>query len=47
MKSGPLGFVHLGLLAEWMGAEAAVAVIAVEGLVMLALVLVVWPEARR
>ena len=45
--TGPIGFLHLGLLAEWLGAGAAVTVIAVEGLVMLALALVVWPEARR
>ena len=45
--AGPLGFMHLGLLAEWLGAEAAVATIAVEGLVMLVLALIVWPEARR
>ena len=45
--TGPIGFLHLGLLAEWLGADMAVTVIAVEGLVMLALALLVWPEARR
>ncbi len=45
--TGPIGFLHLGLLAEWLGASTAVTVIAVEGLVMLALALLVWPEARR
>ena len=45
--AGPIGFLHLGLLAEWLGANTAVTVIAVEGLVMLALALLVWPEARR
>ncbi len=45
--TGPIGFLHLGLLAEWLGANTAVTVIAVEGLVMLALALLVWPEARR
>ena len=45
--TGPLGFLHLGLLAEWLGAEAAVTVVAVEGLAMLLLALIVWPEARR
>ena len=45
--TGPIGFLHLGLLADWLGAHTAVIVIAVEGLVMLALALLVWPEARR
>ena len=45
--TGPIGFLHLGLLAEWLGAYTAVTVVAVEGLVMLGLALVVWPEARR
>lgn len=45
--TGPIGFLHMGLLAEWLGAHMAVIVIAVEGLVMLALALVLWPEARR
>jgi MFS family permease len=35
--SGPLGFLHLGLLSNWIGAPAAVIVCAVEGLVALAL----------
>ncbi len=45
--TGPIGFLHLGLLADWLGPDTAVIVIAVEGLVMLALALLVWPEARR
>ena len=45
--TGPIGFLHLGLLADWLDAHTAVIVIAVEGLVMLALALFVWPEARR
>ena len=45
--TGPIGFLHMGLLAEWLGAYTAVTVVAVEGLVMLALALIVWPEARR
>ena len=42
--SGPVGFFHLGLLADWFGASAAVAIMTVEGLVVLAIVLRVWPE---
>ncbi len=45
--TGPIGFLHLGLLAEWLGAHTAVIVVAIEGLVMLALALLVWPEARQ
>lgn len=45
--TGPIGFLHMGLLAEWLGAYTAVTVVAVEGLAMLVLALVVWPEARR
>ena len=45
--TAPIGFLHLGLLAQWLGAHTAVTVIAVEGLVMLALALAIWPEARR
>ena len=45
--TGPIGFLHMGLLADWLGAQTAMMVVAVEGLVMLALALLVWPEARR
>jgi MFS family permease len=34
---GPLGFVHVGLLADWLGAAAATAIFGVEGLLALAL----------
>ena len=35
--SAPLGFLHLGLLAEWLGASYATALIGVEGLVAIVL----------
>lgn len=41
-----VGFVHLGLLAHWLGGPAAVLVTGVEALVALALVLWIWPEVR-
>jgi len=41
------GMVHLGWLADWLGAAAAVQLAALEGLVALALVTVFWPEMRR
>ena len=39
---GPIGFVHIGLLAESWGAQAATAAIGIEGLVILALTLPLW-----
>ena len=42
--SGPVGFFHLGLLADRFGASTAVAIMTVEGLVMIAIALRVWPE---
>ena len=45
--AGPLGMLHVGLLADWLGAPAAVALIAGEGLLALALAVLIWPELRR
>ena len=44
--AGPIGLLHLGLLAEWLGAPYAVALSALEGLVALVLAVLVWPELR-
>ena len=44
--AGPIGLLHLGVLAEWLGAPRAVAISAIEGLVVLALAVLVWPELR-
>ena len=44
--AGPIGLLHVGLLAEWLGAPRAVATIAIEGLVAMALAVLVWPELR-
>ena len=41
------GMVHMGWLADWLGAATAVQLAAVEGLVFLALAAVIWPEMRR
>ncbi len=41
------GMLHLGMLADWLGAGAAVQVMAVEGLIALALTAMLWPEMRR
>jgi hypothetical protein len=40
----PIGFAHVGVLADWLGASTAVAVIAVEGALALTLVRIIWPE---
>ena len=45
--SGPIGFYHVGLLADWLGARDAVALIATEGLVALVVVSLLWPEIHR
>jgi MFS family permease len=45
--AGPLGMLQVGLLADWLGAPMAVALIAGQGLIALALTVVVWPELRR
>jgi predicted MFS family arabinose efflux permease len=42
-----IGMVHLGWLADLLGAAMAVQLAAAEGLVALALVAVFWPEMRR
>jgi MFS family permease len=44
--AGPLGVLHIGLLATWFGASTAVLIIAIEGLAALALARAYWPEIR-
>ena len=44
---GPLGYLQLGLLADWWNASAAVTIVAIEGMVALAIVIVRYPEIRR
>jgi MFS family permease len=41
------GMLHVGLLADWLGAAAAVQLMAAEGLLALALTVLLWPEMRR
>jgi len=40
----PIGFLHIGLLANWLGAPTAIAILAAEGLVALWWVLRRWPS---
>jgi len=45
--AGPVGVLHVGLLAEWLGAHVAVTVITTEGLLALTAAAIAWPELRR
>jgi MFS family permease len=45
--AGPIGMLYVGVLADWLGAPAAVASIAIQGLIALALTAWCWPEMRR
>lgn len=45
--AGPLGVLNLGFLAAWLGANWGVVVMAAEGLVLMAVVAVIWPELYR
>ena len=44
--AGPIGFLQLGLMAEAMGSKTAIVVLAVEGLIALALTYPLWRPAR-
>jgi MFS family permease len=41
------GMLHVGLLADWLGAAAAVQLMAAEGLLALTAAAALWPEMRR
>jgi MFS family permease len=45
--AGPLGMLHTGALAEWLGADVALTVTAVEGLICVAVTLWAWPALRK
>jgi predicted MFS family arabinose efflux permease len=44
--TAPLGFAHVGLLADWLGPAPALAIIAVEGLLASLAAWLYWPEIR-
>jgi predicted MFS family arabinose efflux permease len=44
--TGPIGFLHIGWLATWLGAPTALTLMALEGLLALLLVYWYWPEVR-
>jgi len=43
----PIGMLHVGLLADYVGAGSAIVIMAIEGLVALSLVALFWPELRQ
>jgi MFS family permease len=45
--TGPIGILHLGLMAEWLGPTRAVMVMGLEGLFMIVLVIMVFPTLRQ
>jgi len=45
--AGPIGMLYVGVLADWLGAPVAVACIALQGLLALALAAWHWRELRR
>lgn len=45
--AGPLGVLNLGLLATWFGATWGLIIMTLEGLVLMAVVAVIWPELYR
>ncbi len=45
--TGPIGVLHVGFLADWLGAATAVSIIASEGIIALAAIFFALPEVRR
>ena len=45
--TGPIGFYHVGVLADSIGARDAIALIGLEGLIAAIVVSLVWPEIHR
>ncbi|NQW09852.1 MAG: MFS transporter [Alphaproteobacteria bacterium] len=45
--AGPLGVLHVGWLADWLGGSVALTVITIEGLVALVVLVIAVPELRR
>lgn len=45
--AGPIGVLHVGWLADWLGGSMALTVISLEGLVAMLLLVIAVPELRR
>ena len=44
ISGGALGFFYIGILADWLGTQMALVTCALEGLLMLLVVRLIWPE---
>jgi hypothetical protein len=44
--SGPIGMLHVGLLASWLEASTALAVMGAEGVVAIGISMWIWKEVR-
>ncbi len=44
--TGPLGILHVGALANWLGTANAITIISIEGMIALLITALVWPEVR-
>jgi MFS family permease len=45
--AGPIGVLHIGLMASWFGATRALAIVGLEGLVSIVACGLIWPELWR
>ena len=45
--AGPIGVLHIGLLATWFGAQNAITIIGLEGLTCVIVCAIIWPELYR
>ncbi len=45
--AGPIGVLHVGLMAKWFGAQNALTIIGLEGLVCVIACALIWPELWR
>ena len=43
---GPIGILHVGALANWLGAANAITIISIEGMIALLITALIWPEVR-
>ncbi len=45
--AGPIGVLHVGLMAKWFGAQNALTIIGLEGLASIVACALIWPELYR
>ena len=44
---GPIGFLHIGWLADWLGAAEAIMLVGAEGVVGFVVCYWIWPELKN